>query len=181
MEPRAPLRLEVTRGRRAGLGREIVRDALKPRGRKLVVDLRLEHLEMDVHLPARRGVGNLVLAGNGTQDGVGFADPLEQQLVEEIARTDIVVATRFHNVLLGLMLKRPVVAISYHPKIASLMEAMDLSQYCQDIEHLDVAGLIRQFSELERNRSTVQALIERKTAECRRALDEQYDAVFERR
>jgi polysaccharide pyruvyl transferase WcaK-like protein len=40
------------------------------------------------------------------------------------AATDIVVATRFHNVIMALLLNKPVIAISFH-KCASLMSQMD--------------------------------------------------------
>ena len=50
-----------------------------------------------------------------------------EQLLSQIAATDIVVATRFHNILLALLLNKPVVAISFHHKCASLMEQMGLS------------------------------------------------------
>ena len=36
-------------------------------------------------------------------------------LLKQLAATDVVVATRFHNVLLALLLNKPAIAISYHP------------------------------------------------------------------
>jgi polysaccharide pyruvyl transferase WcaK-like protein len=77
-----------------------------------------------------------------------------------------------------LLLNRPVMAISFHHKCASLMSEMDLSDYCQDIDQLDSETLIEQFQELERNRNAVKRTIEQKVAETRRSLDEQYELLF---
>ena len=63
----------------------------------------------------------------------------------------MVVATRFHNVLLALLLNKPVIAISFHHKCASLMKEMGLSEYCHDINHMNADRLIEQFQDVERN------------------------------
>ena len=60
-------------------------------------------------------------------------------------------ATRFHNVLLALLLNKPTIAISFHHKCTSLMSQMGLSEYCQDINRLDSGTLIAQFSHLQQN------------------------------
>ncbi len=107
-------------------------------------------------------------------------DPLigsVEELVAQLATADLVVATRFHNILLSLMLRKPVVALSYHPKIASLMSGVGMSEYCQDIEASDPGGLIERFSRLERNEAAIRSLIVRKTGEYERALDEQYTRI----
>jgi polysaccharide pyruvyl transferase WcaK-like protein len=101
-----------------------------------------------------------------------------EQLLSQLALTDVVVATRFHNVLLALLLNKPAISISFHRKCASLMSDMGLSEYCQDINHLDADRLIEQFCDLEKNAEKVRSLIKQKTEEFRRALDEQYSLIF---
>ena len=100
-----------------------------------------------------------------------------EQLVSQLASTDMVVATRFHNILLALMLNKPVVALSYHPKIASLMSGLGLAEYCHDIDEPGVEGLVERFTRLERNAGAARSLIERKAKEYRKALDEQYARI----
>src|SRR5262249_49597455 len=39
-----------------------------------------------------------------------------RDLLSQIVATDIIVATRFHNVLLGLLCEKPVISISFHHK-----------------------------------------------------------------
>jgi polysaccharide pyruvyl transferase WcaK-like protein len=99
-------------------------------------------------------------------------------LLKQIAATDFVVATRFHNVLLSLLLNKPAIAISFHHKCSSLMSQMGLSEYCQDINRLNADRLIEQFCDLEKNAKTLKPLIKNKAEEFRRALDEQYDLIF---
>ena len=100
-----------------------------------------------------------------------------EDLVAELAQTDVVVATRFHNILLALMLDKPVVALSYHEKIASLMAGIGLGEYCHDADRLDLGRLVEQFVSLERNAGAAKSVIERKKREYRRALEEQYAAI----
>jgi polysaccharide pyruvyl transferase WcaK-like protein len=101
-----------------------------------------------------------------------------EDLLSQIAATDLVVATRFHNVLLGLLCSKPVISISFHHKCESLMRAMELSEYCLDINGLKSDKLIQKFSDLETNADIIKPLIEAKTKEFRDALDEQYKLIF---
>jgi polysaccharide pyruvyl transferase WcaK-like protein len=101
-----------------------------------------------------------------------------EQLLSQLATTDMVVATRFHNVLLALMLNKPVVSISYDPKNDSLMAGVGLAEYCQHIDHLDLDKLVEQFIELEKNVKNLRPCIKQKIEEYRNALDEQYAFIF---
>lgn len=101
-----------------------------------------------------------------------------EQLLPQIAATDIVVATRFHNVLLSLLLDKPVLAISFHHKCDSLMAQMGLAKYCHDINHMSAAGLIGQFLDLEKNMELLKPVFRQRIEQSRKALDEQYDLIF---
>jgi polysaccharide pyruvyl transferase WcaK-like protein len=101
-----------------------------------------------------------------------------ENLLAQLAETDAVVATRFHNVLLALALNKPVISVSFHQKCTSLMENMGLQEYCQDIKHLNADRLIEQFCQLERNAESLKHMIREKVADCRKALDEQYGLIF---
>jgi polysaccharide pyruvyl transferase WcaK-like protein len=101
-----------------------------------------------------------------------------RDLYVQLARTDMVVATRFHNVVLALMLGKPVIALSYHEKLRSLMAGVGADEYCVDAEDLDVARLIERFESLARNAELLSGSARRKTDEYRIALDEQYGYIF---
>jgi len=109
-----------------------------------------------------------------------LAEPITtaKDLLSQLAATDLVVATRFHNVLLALLLNKPSIAISFHHKCSALMSEMGLSEYCLDIKHLDAKGLIGQFCQLEKNAANLRNLIGEAAADRRKALDEQYMTIF---
>ena len=100
------------------------------------------------------------------------------ELLSELAATDVVVATRFHNILLALLLNKPVISISFHHKCASLMEEMGLSEYCHDIHRMNPGKLIEQFQEVEGNAETLKAVIREKVEQSRKVLAEQYALIF---
>jgi polysaccharide pyruvyl transferase WcaK-like protein len=101
-----------------------------------------------------------------------------EHLLSQLAATDIVVATRFHNVLLALLLNKPVISISFHHKCASLMSEMGLGEYCHDINHMNAGRLIEQFQDVERNAEKLKPVIRQKVEQSRKALDEQYSLIF---
>jgi polysaccharide pyruvyl transferase WcaK-like protein len=102
-----------------------------------------------------------------------------EQLLTQIAATDMVVATRFHNVLLALVLNKPVIAISFHSKCTSLMRDMGLTGYCHDINHMNAGRLTEQFQSMEKNAETLKPVIRQRVKQMRNALDEQYKLIFE--
>ena len=80
-----------------------------------------------------------------------------EELLSQLSETDLVVATAFHNVLLSLLLTKPVIAISFHHKCSSLMGEMGLSEYCHDINEMNADTLIEQFQALAQERRRCQA------------------------
>ena len=101
-----------------------------------------------------------------------------EQLLSQLAATDVVAATRFHNALLALMLDKPVICISFHQKCTSLMVAMGLSPYCLDYNHFDSGGLIERFGDLEKNSERLKVMVSQKTEGLRKALEEQYASIL---
>jgi len=99
-------------------------------------------------------------------------------VLSQLAATDLVVASRFHNVLLALMLGKPVLAVSYHEKVDALMAEVGLAEFCQDIESIDLEKMIRQFATLEEHSNYLQQQLQRKAEACRVALDDQYERIF---
>jgi polysaccharide pyruvyl transferase WcaK-like protein len=100
-----------------------------------------------------------------------------EQLLSQLAETELVVATRFHNVLLALLNDKPVIAISFHHKVASLMSAMGLSEYCLDINRFRAEELISKVCDVEHNVGTLTPLIRERAENCRAALEEQYECI----
>ncbi len=103
----------------------------------------------------RKAVADLMAAlapmEAGSRSGSIVAEPIANlhELMREIAMTDFVVASRFHNIVCSLKLCRPALSISYSNKNDDLMADMGLAEYCQSIEGLDVGKLMEQFLDLE--------------------------------
>jgi polysaccharide pyruvyl transferase WcaK-like protein len=101
-----------------------------------------------------------------------------EELLSQLSATDLVVATAFHNVLLSLLLTKPVIAISFHHKCSSLMSEMGLSEYCHDINQMNPDTLVEQFQTLARNADDVKQKIVQRVETSERGLDEQYELLF---
>jgi polysaccharide pyruvyl transferase WcaK-like protein len=100
------------------------------------------------------------------------------QLLAQFAATDLVVATRFHNVVAALLLAKPVLSIGYAAKNDELMADMGLAAYCQAIEELDVERLKEQLLRLRAEREEIAATIAARARAYRAALDAQHAALF---
>lgn len=79
------------------------------------------------------------------------------EVIHQMATVELVVASRFHNVLSALRAGRPTISISYATKNDVLMESMGLEAYCQPIRSLDLPLLLQQFRDLELGREQVTA------------------------
>ena len=66
-----------------------------------------------------------------------FAD-----LLLQVGHTDAVIATRYHNVIAGLMMSRPTVSIGYAQKFRAVMTDYGLGGYCHDVEQVDATSVI---------------------------------------
>lgn len=99
-------------------------------------------------------------------------------LLQQIAQTEIVVASRFHNVLSALMLERPVISLGYHVKNDALMAEMGLAAYCQHIEHFTVEQLIQQFCTLVDEQRQAGQRIQAQLVRNQQLLAEQYQRIF---
>jgi polysaccharide pyruvyl transferase WcaK-like protein len=65
-------------------------------------------------------------------------------LSRELAQAEVVVASRFHNLVGAVRLGRPVVSVGYAAKSARLMAGLGLAGFCQDVGEVDGARLLDQ-------------------------------------
>jgi polysaccharide pyruvyl transferase WcaK-like protein len=101
-----------------------------------------------------------------------------EDLMREVAATDIVVATRFHNVVCALMLNKPVVSIGYAKKNDVLMGEIGLAKFCQQVERLNVDLLIEQFRELAVDCQRFHQTIREKNLQYREDLRLQFSNIL---
>jgi polysaccharide pyruvyl transferase WcaK-like protein len=102
-----------------------------------------------------------------------------EDLMEVLSTLDAVVTTRYHGALLALLLGKPVVALSYHPKTQALMELVGLSRNVVDLHGLDVEQLIARFVALEQDGWRLPDAVAERISAARAAVEAQYDQVFQ--
>ncbi|MDX2257902.1 MAG: polysaccharide pyruvyl transferase family protein [Hyphomicrobiaceae bacterium] len=102
------------------------------------------------------------------------------ELIDAIRETDVVVATRFHNIVAALVCGRPAISLGYAEKNDVLMADVGLGDFCQSIEALDVERLHRQFERLVAEREHLAALVNTRVDQYRAALAQQAGEVAER-
>jgi polysaccharide pyruvyl transferase WcaK-like protein len=73
-----------------------------------------------------------------------FSFVTTEEVSSQVAVTHVVVASRFYNVLLALILGQPVIASSYRQKFRALMARMGLSEFCHNIEKIEINKLVEQ-------------------------------------
>ncbi len=101
-----------------------------------------------------------------------------EDLISVMNEMDIVVAARFHGVLISHLLHKPVLAVSYHAKTADLMAQMGQSECALHIDACSLDALTNRFLFLESQSKAIAAELERRVPSCRVALDSQYERVF---
>lgn len=99
-------------------------------------------------------------------------------LLSTVAQMDIVVATRYHGILLSAMVGRPVLAIAYHEKTGDLMAQIGQSDYVVDINSFEATSLAERFVAIESRTASIQRELAQRTQALREVLDTEYDRVF---
>ena len=143
---------------RAGDATSVVHQAYLARVAQLVVgldaagcDVRLVHGEhgdgaaMDDVLARVAAVDETLSARIERVEAPDF-----DELLRAVGDLDLLVATRFHNVVAGLMTARPVVSLGYAAKNRDVMESFGLGRYCHEVERFDVDTVLAQVQELRR-------------------------------
>ena len=102
------------------------------------------------------------------------------ELMDQIAVAEVVVGTRYHNVLCALKLAKPTVSISYSAKSDRIMDDMGLGEFCQDARAVDVDRLIEQLTALEREADRIRLMLAERSAAKAVELERQF-AVLDAR
>ncbi|TPK75696.1 polysaccharide pyruvyl transferase family protein [Mesorhizobium sp. B2-4-17] len=125
-----------------------------------------------VDMRAVRDIGRIAKAsGYDLIDGTRFtrrarqlvAEPINSlhDVMRQIGDTDVVVATRFHNVVCALKLALPTISIGYEAKNDAVMTDFGLGDFCQSIESLDLELLETHLTELLKNKEHYRAVVRR--------------------
>lgn len=101
-----------------------------------------------------------------------------KDLLQQIAITDMVVASRLHAALLSLLSGKPVMAISYDRKVDVLMQDMGLMSYCTHVNDLEIQEMLKVFNLMKGARDDIRNEIKSKLSNYKKLLDSQYDSLF---
>ena len=101
------------------------------------------------------------------------------ELMDVYAEADMIVATRFHGVLLALRAERPVLGICYFRKTRDLLREMGQEACAVDLETFTALDLYERLRALEANRAGALDEIHKRGEAYRADLRAQYAQVFE--
>jgi polysaccharide pyruvyl transferase WcaK-like protein len=96
-----------------------------------------------------------------------------QDVMRQMSDADIIISTRFHSLIFGLMLGKLTISTGYSDYHAELMDVMGLGAFSQHSEDFKVETLIAQFTELVSNRSRYEALIRKNVSSAKESLADQ--------
>jgi polysaccharide pyruvyl transferase WcaK-like protein len=104
-----------------------------------------------------------------------IADPMRSlhDLMRQMAETDVIVATRYHNIVCALRLGKPLVSLGYAEKNDVLMTEMGVGRFCQHVERFDLDLLIEQFTQLVAERQRYEDGIRRANLSYQERLERQ--------
>lgn len=101
-----------------------------------------------------------------------------EDLLSQLRPLEYLVTCRYHGVVFAHLMNIPVLALSHHAKVATLMQDFGLSEYCLDIRAFDSDLLRSTFTRLVDNRDDIKARMAKTVASYRSALSAQFDALF---
>jgi polysaccharide pyruvyl transferase WcaK-like protein len=132
----------------------------------------------------RRAVDDIVRAVRSrepdrAEDSIMFAPAHTlHDVMRQMADTDLVVATRYHNVVCALRVGKPTLSIGYAKKNDALLAEVGLGDYCQHVERLDVELLKTQTMQLISDRLATEGRIAQAVARFESRLREQEDFLL---
>lgn len=101
----------------------------------------------------------------------------QSELMAHMREVDLVVVSRYHNLIGAALLAKPVISIDYKPKNGELMANMGLGRFHQPLEHLDEDLLRSQFLDLQRSADEVAKTLAAATLEYRDLTDRQWSVL----
>jgi len=101
-----------------------------------------------------------------------------KELILVLAELDLVVSSRFHNIILAMMLEKPVIALAYESKHFDLMAQFGLEHYVYDWLDIDSERLTKNLEEIRRNWTEISDQIRREVEESRKKLRLQYECLI---
>jgi polysaccharide pyruvyl transferase WcaK-like protein len=112
---------------------------------------------------------------------VMLTGPVDQTIdrhLQEMARTDLVVASRLHGVVLSHLAGVPALALSFDPKVVAHMAGVKQMDYCLNIDTFTLDAFVERFEALSAARQLEQSHLGSAVATFRRQVQLQYNHIF---
>jgi polysaccharide pyruvyl transferase WcaK-like protein len=106
------------------------------------------------------------------------AVPTVAELLRQLRETDVVVSPRFHNLVLALMLNKPIIALSDLPKVDALLLDLGLARFCLPLDGLKTEELTGRFAQLQSDAENLKPYMRDLMEKYRRSVDDQYAVVY---
>lgn len=118
--------------------------------------------------------------GAGAKAPLLLSDPVPtvDELLRQLGETSAVISPRFHNLVLALMLNKPVIALSDLPKVDALLADLGLGRFCLPLEGLKTGELTERFAQLQNDARQLKPHIRDAVERYRHLVDEQYGNVY---
>ena len=94
-----------------------------------------------------------------------------EELLRQVSGTEAVISARYHNLVMALIQNKPVISLSDHPKLNSVVADFGLAQYLLPLQNLTSNVLIGRFQQLENDAERLRPQINAKLETYRQALD----------
>jgi polysaccharide pyruvyl transferase WcaK-like protein len=78
-----------------------------------------------------------------------------RQILGLISMADIVIGERFHSAIFSIIAKKPVIGISYLPKVERLFKEIGYRQYCVSLKDINGNSIIGRFEDIWENREKI--------------------------
>jgi len=103
-----------------------------------------------------------------------------EDLMRVLSAVDWVVASRYHGVATALLMRKPVVGISYEQKTTDLMANVGLREYSVSIDEMDGSSLAALLDAVQRNDVAIRKALDVRARNGRTAVHAQYKQVLEK-
>jgi len=101
-----------------------------------------------------------------------------EELLRQVGETQAVISARYHNLVAALIQNKPVIALSDHAKLDSLVSDLGLAQYLLALRDLSSDVLIDRFKQLDNDRERLRPHLKRQLDKYRQALDALYGTLL---
>jgi len=104
--------------------------------------------------------------------------PTVEELLRQLRETEAVISPRFHNLVLALLLNKPVIALSDLPKVTALLVDLGLERFCLALEGLETEQLTSRFRQLQNETAELKPYIRDAVERYRHSVEDQYARVY---